>query len=108
MSTSGRRIVPLMALRLSASLLVLVMVVLTVSQIQLTRQRDQFRDALVQSLVSEARFRRSSGEIGQRAESLRDLAQAAALRPGTHLRDEVIRCLALHDLDRVAEWPGIC
>lgn len=91
---------------LAAVLLGLVLVVLSVSHVQLTRQRDQFRDALVQSLVSEARFRRSSGEIGQGVESLRELTEAAALRPGTYLRDEVIRCLALHDLDRLAEWPA--
>jgi WD40 repeat protein len=91
---------------LAASLLVLVVLILFVSQIQLTHQRNQLRGALGQSLVAEARFRRASGEMGQRAEGLRNLVAAAQYRPAQELRDDAIRCLALHDLDTEAEWPA--
>jgi serine/threonine protein kinase/WD40 repeat protein len=90
----------------ATSLLLLVIAVLAISQVQLTQQRNRFRDAIVQSLVAESRFRRTSGEAGQREESLRRLTEAARFHPEADLRNEVIRCLALHDLDPTATWPS--
>lgn len=86
------------------SLAVALIVLLVVSQHEAAQQRDQFREALVQSLVSQAQFRRLSQRVGHRAESLRSLASAAALSPSPEQRDEAIRCLSLTDIEPVANW----
>src|SRR5262249_33345672 len=62
-------------------------------------------DKLWDAPLARARLGRSSGQVGQRLDSLKALAEAAALRPDPQLRNEAIACLALFDLRTVREWP---
>ncbi|MEJ2146763.1 MAG: serine/threonine-protein kinase [Acidobacteriota bacterium] len=59
------------------------------------------------ALIAQARALRGSRTPGRRAESLKLLSQAAALRPGPDLRDEGIASITLTDLERVATWPKL-
>jgi hypothetical protein len=71
------------------------------------------RAALGKSLVSQARFQRATGRIGQRFETLDLLRQAAASVQPTdasdsrlaELRAEAAAVLALPDLRLIARWP---
>lgn len=77
------------------------------------RQGRVARAALGKSLVSQARFQRATGRIGQRFETLDLLRQAAASVQPTdvsdsrlaELRAEAAGALALPDLRIVARWP---
>src|SRR5262249_19415177 len=64
---------------------------------------EQLRNALVE----QAHARRSSGQPGQRFDSLEALDRARALRPDPRLRDEYIACFALADLRPVRQWEGV-
>lgn len=70
-----------------------------------TAAEEEARMRLRRALLSEARARRSSLQPGQRQESLALLSQAAAIRSGEDIRDEVIASLAMTDLEAVQEWP---
>jgi serine/threonine protein kinase/WD40 repeat protein len=106
----------------------LAVVVLAVSTVRITRERDDKVNALEQaqraeraaqeqlcdSLFVQARARRSSQQPGQRLESLKALEQAARhsreLGRGpadlAKLRSEAIACLALPDVRLEHEWEG--
>jgi hypothetical protein len=106
----------------------LAVVVLAVSTIRITKERDDKVAALEQaqraeraaqeqlcdSLFVQARARRSSQQPGQRLESLKALEQAARhsreLGRGPadlmELRNEAIACLALPDVRLEREWEG--
>ncbi len=61
-------------------------------------------DRLWHAYLAEARATRWSGRPGQRFDSLKAVAAAAAIRPSSELRDEAIACMALSDLRRVHQW----
>lgn len=63
-------------------------------------------EELRQSYVLQARANRLTGRAGQRFASLRTLAAAARIRPSPELRDEIVACLALDDLQVGRRWPG--
>lgn len=58
----------------------------------------QTTEELRKSELARARAWRLSGAVGRRDESLRAIRAAAAIRPGTDLRDEAIAVLALVDI----------
>jgi WD40 repeat protein len=63
--------------------------------------RDKEREAtdkLWASYLAQARANRRTGQRGQRLDSLKAVAQAAAIRPAPELRQEAIAALALTDL----------
>jgi WD40 repeat protein len=98
-----------------ALLLVLVAVGATVSAVRLDaalgESQGHLRDAraaqeevaelLWRSQLQQARANRRSGLMGQRVESLRLLEEAARRRVTPELRDEVIACLTMVDLEEV-------
>src|SRR5262249_53739880 len=61
---------------------------------------------LWRSRIDQAHANRRSGKLGQRLESLRLLDMAARRRVTPELRDEVIACLALVDLEEGHRLPG--
>ncbi|MCB1098560.1 MAG: hypothetical protein KDN22_23510 [Verrucomicrobiae bacterium] len=63
------------------------------------------RDQLWESLVSQGRAERLSGEIGGRTKALHAIREAAAIRPTEQLRDEAIASLALLDLVPLTQVP---
>jgi serine/threonine protein kinase/WD40 repeat protein len=63
-------------------------------------------DLLRESYVAQARAWRWSGRAGRRFDGLEALAKAAAIRPGSDLRDEAIACMALPDLRAGHRWNG--
>jgi eukaryotic-like serine/threonine-protein kinase len=58
------------------------------------------------SHLAQARAHRWSGQVGQRAQALEELAAAARLNPSLELRNEAIACLALTDLQLAKSWEG--
>lgn len=64
------------------------------------------RERLWESLVSQARAERLSGEVGGRTKALKAIREAAAIRPTEELRDEAIAALALIDLQPIWSGPG--
>jgi WD40 repeat protein len=67
------------------------------------------RDAteqLFQSLRSQARAERSSGQVGQRSQALAAIRQAAQIRITPELRTEAIAALVLPDVEVAFEWDG--
>jgi serine/threonine protein kinase/WD40 repeat protein len=75
------------------------------------RAKEEALDRRRDARVSEAMARRWSGRAGHRAEALRGLAEAAALRKPTAeqrrpMRDLAVECLALTDLEQVHAWDG--
>jgi eukaryotic-like serine/threonine-protein kinase len=93
-------------LGLVGTLVFAVFAILLTSQARLSQERDRYQVALFESLAAQIRWQRLSGEGGQRVDSLRAVGQAAAIRPTSELREEAIRCLTLHDLEPVREWPA--
>jgi WD40 repeat protein len=76
-------------------------------------QRDEARAAradaverLRDSLIARARAARTSGRTGRRFESLAALDEAARLRLGPDLRDEVIACLSAADMRVARQWAA--
>ena len=69
------------------------------------KSEQQAREELFQALRNEARARRFSRQMGQRSESLRAVADAAAVRRDESLRDEATAALALADIQRGPSWP---
>jgi len=67
------------------------------------RARDA-TERLWSAYLAQAQAGRRSGAPGQRFESLKALAAAAAIRPSKELRDEVITCLGLADLEIERQW----
>jgi eukaryotic-like serine/threonine-protein kinase len=65
----------------------------------------QANQRLRDSLLAQARATRNSRSSGRRHLTLSLLRQAAAIRPGSDLRDEAIAALMLTDLRPKAEWP---
>ena len=65
------------------------------------RTREQLREAL----LARSRATRLTGVYGQRSDSLAAAEEAARIRPGLDVRDEVIAALTLPDLTLVREWP---
>jgi serine/threonine protein kinase len=68
--------------------------------------RREQREHLWRALIEQARANRRSGRMGQRVESLRILEEAACLRATAQVRNEVIACLALTDLEEVTRTPA--
>ncbi|HEY7155656.1 MAG TPA: serine/threonine-protein kinase, partial [Gemmataceae bacterium] len=66
--------------------------------------RQETADQLRAALLVEARANRRAGAVGRRFDSLKALAQAAALRPGIDLRNEAAACLLLTDLRPERTW----
>lgn len=104
---------PVLSTALAATALALVGVTVAaviVSQ-RIARERDQARAATVRaeaaegearhrlrgSLLERARATRLTGRVGQRFASLAALREAAAISPGSDLRDEAVAALALPD-----------
>jgi WD40 repeat protein/predicted Ser/Thr protein kinase len=79
--------------------------VIVTSAARVRASRDEARDRLAESLVSEARALRLAGEAGHREQALSRLAEARRLDPGGRLktgrRDETIAALARSDLRSV-------
>ncbi|MCR9292609.1 MAG: WD40 repeat domain-containing serine/threonine-protein kinase [bacterium] len=82
----------------------LALCVLAYAQLHIAQQRDRLSAALTDSLAVQARFQRMSGGVGQRLESLANIAGAAAIRPSRELRDEAVRAMSLVDLELQAQW----
>jgi WD40 repeat protein/predicted Ser/Thr protein kinase len=62
------------------------------------------QEQLWESQRLEARARRTSGEPGQRIESLSVITRAAGYRPSSNLRAEAVAALALTDLRELPTW----
>lgn len=80
----------------------------------LARSNHLLRDALLDSLLTQARLERSSGRVGQRFRALALIERAAPLLPPSRwpddprrlaLRSEAAGALALPDFRRLASWP---
>jgi serine/threonine protein kinase/WD40 repeat protein len=101
-------------LGLVAVSLLAVVVVATLDAARLRREEEQGRRRLFGALLHQARGSRRSRSIGQRFESLKTLEEASRLAreldlPESaflELRNEVIACLALPDLQVAREWDG--
>ena len=76
----------------------------TVALLKRTQAAEQ--QATAKSHLAQARAYRWSGHVGQRHESLKELAAAARLQPSLELRNEAIACLALADLRLAKSWDG--
>ena len=72
----------------------------------LQRADDAEREVKIRSHLAQARAYRWSGQVGQRLQSLNELAAAAKLGPSLELRNEAVACLALTDLRRAKSWGG--
>ncbi|HKB41061.1 MAG TPA: protein kinase, partial [Gemmataceae bacterium] len=72
----------------------------------LKRAQHAEQEASAKSHLAQARAYRWSGHVGQRHESLKELAAAARLQPSLELRNEAIACLALADLRLAKSWDG--
>jgi serine/threonine protein kinase/WD40 repeat protein/tetratricopeptide (TPR) repeat protein len=72
----------------------------------LHRAEDAEREVKIRSHLAQARAFRWSGQVGQRSQSLNELAAAAKLGPSLELRNEAVACLALTDLRRAKSWGG--
>jgi serine/threonine protein kinase/WD40 repeat protein len=60
------------------------------------------------SRIAEAQARRWSGQVGRHFLSLKALREAARIRPGLELRNDVVACIPLVDLQLARKWePGI-
>lgn len=70
------------------------------------RHANESHERLWESLISQARAERLSGEVGSRTKALKAIREAAAIRPTSQLRDEAIAALALIDLQPLDEWSG--
>jgi WD40 repeat protein/predicted Ser/Thr protein kinase len=73
---------------------------------EVRQSQDEMAELLWRSRIDQAHANRRSGKLGQRIESLRLLDAAARRRVTPELRDEVIACLALVDLEEVHRLPG--
>ena len=62
-------------------------------------------EALRTSLVTQAKFQRSSGKMGQRHGALETLQRAAAIRMDTDIASECAAALACVDLRECSSWP---
>jgi WD40 repeat protein/tetratricopeptide (TPR) repeat protein len=72
----------------------------------LRRAEGAEREVKIRSHLAQARAHRWSGQVGQRFQSLNELAAAAKLGPSPELRNETVACLALTDLRRAKSWGG--
>jgi serine/threonine protein kinase/WD40 repeat protein len=72
----------------------------------LDRAETAEREVKIRSHLAQARAYRWSGQVGQRFQSLTELAAAARLGPSLELRNEAIACLALTDVRRARSWSG--
>jgi WD40 repeat protein len=70
------------------------------------QSQEDMAELLWRSRIDQAHANRRSGKLGQRLESLRLLDAAARRRVTPDLRDEIIACLALVDLEEVHHLPG--
>jgi len=77
--------------------------VLAIKEVGLRHGAEQ---ASVEALLAQARVLRSSGGAGQRNSSLSALRKAAQLRPDSRIRDEIVACLPLVDLELARRWPA--
>ena len=103
---------------LIAGALLVAVVVLATSRTRITRERNEKATALQQrdtaltdaqnqlfnALLSQARAGRFSRQPGQRLDSLKALAEAAAIHPDERLRDEAIAAMALPDVRPGPSW----
>lgn len=99
---------PLVA-SLTTALCAMVLGLLVLQQLVMN-QRDRYRQSLSESLVSQARFQRLTGQVGQRVAGLQNLSQAAKLRSLSDTENrllvtEALRSMLLPDLERQARWP---
>jgi WD40 repeat protein len=62
-------------------------------------------DRLHEAKLNYVRANRLTGRLGQRFDSLAELARAATRTNSLELRNEAIACLALPDLRLVKQWP---
>ncbi len=67
---------------------------------------DEHNRATATAHLAQARAFRWSGKVGQRFDSLEELAAAAQHHPSRELRNEAIACLALTDLRLAKSWDG--
>ncbi len=65
------------------------------------RTREQLRAAL----LARSKATRLTGRLGQRTDALAAAEEAARIRPGLDVRNEVIAALVLPDIAFVREWP---
>lgn len=107
--------------RLAASLITCVLLLIalatvsTVAAIRLGRERDQTEAAqrnaearLWNTYVAQARAARHSARPGHRAESLRAVRAAAAMKPDTVLRTEAVGAWVQPDIGNEVQWqPGV-
>ncbi|MBK8037383.1 MAG: protein kinase [Verrucomicrobiaceae bacterium] len=70
----------------------------------LLRAYERTNEALRTSLVTQAKFQRSSGRMGQRHGALATLQRAAAIRMGTDIASECAAALACVDLRERSHW----
>jgi serine/threonine protein kinase/WD40 repeat protein len=96
------------------------LVILSFSNLRITRERNQkeaaleaartseqkARDELFHALRSEAEARRLSRQMGQRLESLEAVAGAARIRSDERLRDDAIAAMALPDVRLGPAWKS--
>jgi serine/threonine protein kinase/WD40 repeat protein len=90
-----------------AALLVLTAAGAVLWALTLGRALSQSEERLWQARLEQARANRRSGRVGQRVDSLRLLEEAARMRVTPELRNEVIACLALIDLEEAASLPRV-
>jgi WD40 repeat protein/tRNA A-37 threonylcarbamoyl transferase component Bud32 len=95
----------------TAALIVILAVTASIATWLFKGQRDEARAArqdavekLRDSLIARARAGRTSGRPGRRFDSLDALTEAARLRPGDDLRDEVTACLTATDMRLARRW----
>lgn len=89
---------------LSASVLALLLVVSigSIAAAWKFRRETQAKSQLLRgSYLTQAEAKRNSGIAGSRLEGLDALAKAAAIRPGSDLRDQAIACMVQPDLRRI-------
>jgi len=107
--------------------LLVALIVLAVSNARIRHERDQkdqaleeravaleaargseqrAREQLFGSLQNLALAKRSSGQMGQRMESLAALAEAAHMRPTPELRDSAVAAMAMPDIQLGTAWRG--
>jgi WD40 repeat protein len=73
-------------------------------QARAQRAEQSALEKLWESYVAQARANRRGGRSGRRFESLAVLAKAAAIHKSVEVRNEVIACLALPDVQTVRKW----
>ena len=77
-----------------------------VAALQAQSNAIEARERLWESLVSQARAERLSGEVGGRSKALAAIREAAEIRATEALRDEAVAALALIDLQPIDRWDG--